>query len=289
MGHSHNTLAGLLACLAVLAPSVSFASAPNPDRPIESVMDEPRIVTRLSTQADPTQQYSLLLPVGYSNQKKWPVLIILDPRGRAEATVEMARPGAIANGWIVLSSYQSRSDDLESITLTALQALLREIGEQYSYDPRRVYLAGMSGTAKSLWTAQQALHGLVAGFIGCGGGRPTELGKFKATPPAFYGMAGLEDFNNQEMHELDAMLAQAGTPRKLAIFEGGHGWPANQSDFTAAIDWLELMAMREGLTARREEWIESQYLEARASRACETWHRSRRNLQNGLRCRRRVN
>src|SRR6478672_9476724 len=71
------------------------------------------ITARVATRADPAQQYSLYLPPGYATTRRWPVLVILDARGRGEQTVQLALPGARANGWIVLSSYQSRSDTNE--------------------------------------------------------------------------------------------------------------------------------------------------------------------------------
>lgn len=222
-----------------------------------------RVIAKMATQANPGQQYSVYLPAGYPGKRRWPLLIVLDPRGRAEATRAMAQPGAAAHGWVVVSSYQSRSDDLESITLNALQALLDEIGERYAYDPKRLYLAGMSGTAKTLWTVQEPLHGVIAGFIGAGGGRPPEFGRLQSRPPAFYGIAGDQDFNYQQMRDLDGVLAKAGSAHRLAIFDGEHGWPPRASDFTAAIDWLELTAMREGLAPRDDAWIDAQLVIAR--------------------------
>lgn len=87
---------------------------------------EDQVVSKIATLASPDQQYARYLPPGYSRDRKWPVLILLDQRGRAEATLARVQQGARRNGWIVMSSYQSRSDTLESITLFALQALLDE-------------------------------------------------------------------------------------------------------------------------------------------------------------------
>jgi predicted esterase len=222
----------------------------------------------LATASDATQRYEAYTPDGYPGTRRWPLLILLDPRGRADAALDMARPAAKANGWIVLSAYGSRSDDREQRTFDALQALLREAGARYAYDPKRVYIAGMSGTAKSLWVADRALHGLVAGYIGAGGGRPPELGPLKpgAAPP-WFGFAGNADFNYREMRELDAALAQAGGVHRLAVFEGRHGWPRAEGAFGEAIDWFELQAMRSGTAARREEWIDAQLQSARARAA----------------------
>jgi predicted esterase len=221
----------------------------------------------IAARADPAQRYDLYLPPGYPGGRKWPALIILDPRGRTEWVMERARPAAAANGWLVLASHQSRSDDREQITLDALQALLRELATQYRYDPRRVYVAGMSGTAKSLWVVDQAAHGLVAGYFGAGGGRPPELAGLKAAGPAFFGYAARHDFNFQEMRDLDAQLARAGGPHRLENGDGGHGWPEDPAMFTAAIDWLELIAMVEGRTPRREDWIDAQLAARRAQAA----------------------
>jgi hypothetical protein len=138
-----------------------------------------------------------------------------------------------------------------------------------------VYLAGMSGTAKSLWVADRALSGMVAGLVGAGGARPPELGALKHTAPAYFGFAGTRDFNYREMRELDGDLARVGSAHAFAVFDGAHGWPSPEG-FTRAIDWLELQAMRSGFTARREGWIDAQLAAARgradsAATALERW------------------
>ncbi len=73
-----------------------------------------QMIAKVATLASPDQQYALYLPPGYSSSRRWPVLIMLDPRGRAEATLARVQEGARRNGWIVMSSHQSRSDTLES-------------------------------------------------------------------------------------------------------------------------------------------------------------------------------
>ncbi|MCL1633383.1 hypothetical protein M2650_01810 [Luteimonas sp. SX5] len=222
------------------------------------------IVAKRATLAEPDQQYSLFLPGGYGADKRWPVLIILDARGRGEQILRLATDGARARGWIVISSYQSQSDVDENITLRALQALLRETGQRYAYDPKRIYLAGFSGTAKTLWTQVDPLRNVIAGMIGCGGGRPPELGALRRAPPAFFGIAGTQDFNYQEMHDLDQDLARIGATRRLDVFDGPHSWP-EAAVFTEAIAWLDLMAMRQGRMPRDEAWIDEQFAARQAA------------------------
>jgi predicted esterase len=216
-----------------------------------------QVVPRVATLASPDQQYALYLPPGYSPGQPWPVLIMLDPRGRAEPTLARVREGARRNGWIVMSSYQSRSDTLESITLFALQALLDESEKRFSTDRRRLYLAGMSGTAKTLWKVVKPLKGSLAGMIGCAGGYSPELPPLSSAAPAFYGCTGTHDFNHREMKDLESTLDKLGSPQYLLEFEGGHGWP--EAGLDHAIDWLQLSAMQTGLAPADKQWIAGQF------------------------------
>ena len=243
--------AGLLLC--VLIGWIATALAQSPGADIDWPSDT--VIPKVATSANADQQYSLYLPPGYPGQRQWPLLVILDARGRGESSLRLALDGARANGWVVLSSYQSRSDTNEIGTLRALQALLGEALQRFAIDRKRIYLAGLSGTAKTLWTRTDALAPLLAGMIGCGGGRPPELGALRKAPAAFFGMAGTEDFNYFEMRDLDADLADADATHRLLVFPGPHGWPQAEG-FSEAIDWLDLMAMRDGRAPRRAAWIE---------------------------------
>lgn len=233
--------------------------------PVQSADDFPRdtVVPRVATLAPAEYQYALYLPAGYDPSRRWPLLIVLDPRGRAEASIAMAVEGARRHGWIVMSAWQSRSDTAESVTLLALQALLDDSSRRFSLDPRRLYLAGMSGTAKSLWTVVPPLRGSLAGLVGCAGGREPGSPPLTTPIPPFFGCTGDHDFNHAEMLALDATLAKAGARHRLQGFAGGHGWPS--AGLGEAIDWLQLMAMRDGLAARDADWIAARLAAERAA------------------------
>ncbi len=220
------------------------------------------VIPQVATLASPAQQYALYLPPGYTPARQWPLLIILDPGGRAQKSIELAVSGARRNGWIVMSSWQSRSDTLQSLTILALQALLDESDKRVSADRNRLYLAGMSGTSKMLWLVVKPLGGNLAGLIGCAGGLTPDVGKLVRPLPAFFGCSGYRDFNHREMMDLDDELARLGTPHHLQEFDGGHGW-AKPDGFDQAIDWMQLQAMREGRIARDAGWIAARFEAAR--------------------------
>lgn len=265
-------LACILPCLAWAAPAADVVPA-RPDT----------IVPRIATAAHADQQYSLYLPPGYPAADGSPLLVVLDARGQGEPSLRLAVDAARANGWVVMSSWQSRSDTNEIGTLHALQALLGEALQRYRIDRRRIYLAGLSGTAKTLWTRADTLAPLLAGMIGAGGGRPPELGALHAAPSfAFAGIAGSGDFNYFEMRDLDAELARVGATHRFFLFRGEHGWPPADV-YGDAIDWLELMAMRDGRAPRRDAFVAARFQREHAEAMAATGLERRRKLEQMLR------
>jgi hypothetical protein len=231
-----------------------------------------RLEAKVATAADPAQQYALFEPKDVRADA--PILIVLDPRGRAIATRDFTLDGARARGWRVLSSWQSRSDTDEAITGRAIDALLKEA---HRIAPKaRVYLAGMSGTAKTLWVVAPKLRGRVAGLLGSAGGRPPELPPLGKDAPPFYGFTGMADFNHREMFALDAALDTVGTPHRLAVYAGGHGWPP-EDGFSDAIAWFDLQAMRAGTLPKDPAFIEARFAACKQAMAegidaLERWH-----------------
>lgn len=261
-------------CGSCLLPVLAFAQ-PQPQS--ELPLQRGQVVAEVRTLAEPGQQYALFLPEKYDARRRWPVLVLLDARGRGEHVARLAEAAARANGWIVLGSYQSRSDTDENATLRALQAMLREAGQRYAYDPRRIYLGGFSGTAKTLWTQVGPLRNVIAGVFGNGGARPPELGALRQAPPAFFGTAGSADFNYQEMYALDEALGEAGAVHRLEIFDGPHAWPPAEV-FAQALDWFDLVAMAQGRMPKDEGWIDRQMAARQADArgvpsALERWRR----------------
>src|SRR5688572_11599284 len=60
--------------------------------------------------ADGAHTYALYLPEGYDPDAAWPVLLVMDPRGRAVMAAEPFFAAADTYGWVVASSYDTRSD-----------------------------------------------------------------------------------------------------------------------------------------------------------------------------------
>lgn len=222
-----------------------------------------QITERVVCETDPTHSYALFLPPGYTSQKRWPVVFLMDPRGRAMVPMNLFSAAAGRRGYILISSYDTRSDGPSEVNVKALSALLPETERRYLVDPRRLYLAGFSGTARAAWEFATALKGHVAGIIGFGGGLPPE---FTPTPNrgfVFFGGAGTTDFNYEEMLALDTRLQRIGMPHRFKPYPGSHSW-GTEEICTEAIDWMEIQAIRAGLRERDDALVEEFFSQSTA-------------------------
>src|SRR5687767_13876267 len=119
---------------------------------------------RLSAATDTTQQFALTLPAGYSRDRRWPLLILMDPRGRALIPLDCFSPLAEQLGYVVMSSYNTRSDERVDPNPAAVNAMLAHATGNLSIDESRLYLAGFSGTARAAWMMAAELKGHIAGI-----------------------------------------------------------------------------------------------------------------------------
>lgn len=222
-----------------------------------------RVVPERRAVSDSAQRYALYLPSGYSPASQWPVLVVMDPRGRALVPLELLRPAAERLGYVVISSYNTASDTDQPVNVPAVNAMIADLQRLIALDERRIYLVGFSGTARDGWLFARELRGHVAGLIGVGAGLSAGM---TLSPPApgdsasfvFFGGAGTTDFNHDEVRGLDQYLDPVGIPHRVRYYEGPHAWPPADV-MTEAVEWLELMAMRRRLIAARPEWVDSLY------------------------------
>ena len=224
-------------------------------RPAELPRGE--LVEGLRCEVDPTQTYTLYLPTTYSPTGAAPALLIFDPRGRSVMAAELFREAAETHGWVILSSNDTRSDGPMEPNIKAVNALWPEVHEQYSTDPRRVYAAGFSGGAMVAWALGRATS--LAGVIGAGGRFDPHHFDQEIRFPCF-GAAGDTDFNYTPMRRIHDQLERWGAPHRLEIFEGRHRWMPPELA-TAAVEWMELMAMKQGLRERDMALVERVYAE----------------------------
>ena len=239
-------------CLTVIM-SLSVLGAMAEDGSIRASAGE--IVENIACKADPTQTYTLYLPTTFENTRKWPVLLVFDPRGRSVRAAELFREAADRYGWIIVSSDNTRSDGAWEPNVAALKALWPEIQGRLPADPRRIYATGFSGGAAVAYLLARTTDE-VAGIIACGGRYfPDHI---EGTKAAIFATAGATDFNNDDMHLVAEFMEGQKSPGRIEIFDGGHSWmPVPVA--TEAVAWMELIAMQRGLREVDETFVALQW------------------------------
>jgi predicted esterase len=259
-------LAAAAPTLAAQGATGSDSGAARLDTTTRHIDDSPpagRIVQRLISRADTSQRYALYLPTHLTRDRQWPVLFLLDPRGRALVPMQRFQPVAERLGYIVLSSYNTLSDGPAEPNYSAMNAMLEDAQRALPVNSRRFYLVGFSGTTRFAWELNVRLPGTIAGIIGAGASVPGSAASWtranigKSSPPLF-ATIGTLDPNYEELRTFDAELDTIGTLHHVERFDGGHQWPPPELA-TRAVEWIELSAMRRGLAARNQPWIDSLY------------------------------
>jgi predicted esterase len=221
------------------------------------------VTDSVQCRAQPQQSYALFLPVSYVPSQRWPVLYLFDPAAQGVVPVRLYQEAANAYGFILVGSNNSRNGPLEN-SLAAAEALSIDVESRFAVDARRVYTGGFSGGSR-VATARAMLAHNVAGVVGCGAGLPTLPYKPQASFTGSYvGLIGLDDSNYTEMEGLKAFWQAEKVAHTILTFAGGHQWPPAAS-FQQGLAWLELQAMKTGLTEKRLSWVEVRYEEAMAS------------------------
>lgn len=215
-----------------------------------------RPIARVECRATSGQNYALYLPSRYGADRKWPVLFVFDPAARGRLAVDVFRAAAEKYGYVVAGSNNSRNGPW-SESLKAADAMWQDAHERLSLDPKQVYAAGFSGGARVAGAIARRRAGEVAGVIGCGADFNVEpdQGVGKDLPFVFFGAVGLGDFNFSELMKTDEKLGAVGVPHRVAVFRGEHDWPPVEI-IAAAIEWLELQAMKTGRRERDPALIE---------------------------------
>jgi len=238
--------------------------------PGEAQITPGSITEEIPSRYDEGLRHAIYVPSNYTADRAHPLVLVMDARGAALVPLTRMVEAAERLGYVVISSYDTSSDDSIEPTARAVEAMIDDAQRLFNVDARRLYFVGFSGTARAAWVFARQLSDHTAGVIGFGAGLPSPTYLLTVAvngPPqfAFYGGAGRLDFNYEELGELDLALDEHGFDHLIRFYEGGHGWPSEEV-FTDAMEWMEVRAIRSGRSQRPERWIRELYT-ARLSRA----------------------
>jgi hypothetical protein len=146
-------------------------------------------------------------------------------------------------GYIIAASNNSKNGALEP-QVKAAQAMFEDTHERFAINDSCIYFAGFSGGAR--------VAALLAKSCKCVRGVLLNSAGFSANLPpsnkdnfAVFAIAGLTDFNYDEMVLLNNTLDTLGIPHFLRRFNGTHEW-APKEVWQEGLAWMRLIEMKNG-------------------------------------------
>ena len=212
------------------------------------------LIENIQSASAPDQRFVLYLPTGFNPARPTPIIYLMDPRGRARVPAKLFQDAAERFGYVLISSYTTASDGPMEPNLRAMQAMWDDTHGWFAVDPRRTYLAGFSGTARTASLLAQNRPEGITGIIGAGAGFHPDVKPSAKTPFLYYGTVGDVDYNFHEISGLEDSLAAFDLPHRLQRFPGPHSW-MTPALAMRAVEWLELRAMQAGSRPRDEALV----------------------------------
>ncbi len=227
-----------------LALTMNHASANKPGEQVELSFD---------IEGAASVPYLFYLPKKYGSdsRKKWPVMLFLHGRGESRGPLSIVAkwgpPRMIKEGkdlpYIVISPQCPAKDNWRSGTQqAALVKLLDHVMKNYSTDPKRVYLTGLSMGGYGSWE-MAALNPKRFAAVApiCGGGKPGNAKKLKEIPIwAWHGDADTVVPLKQSTDMVDAIKKAGGEKVELTTLKGvGHNSWSDAYGSDKLWDWFE--------------------------------------------------
>ncbi|HUQ19712.1 MAG TPA: hypothetical protein VM099_08885 [Gemmatimonadaceae bacterium] len=232
-------------------------STPLRSQTIESLPG--RTVERATAGEDTSQAFAVYYPSGYSEASKWPLLFVMDPRGRAMVALRLFAPAAEKHGFVVVSSYNTLSDGEVEPNIGAANAMLTAAQTTIAADMTRLYIAGFSGTARIAWSIELEAPKIFGGILSAGAApifndSAGSRGLLHAPGFAIALTTGTMDFNAAEVRRARSWLRSERVPVRVEEYAGPHSWPPAPL-IEHALAWFRLRGMLGGRWPMDSAWV----------------------------------
>lgn len=202
--------------------------------------------------------YAVYLPQYYSEDKKWPVIMVFTPSGNGVAAVKKFEESADRYGFVIAASNAVKNGNYQKNLLRA-RTFYTSVMNRFPIDKNAIYLAGFSGGAR-LATSIAVMSSQIKGVITCGASFSNIPSYIPTKNKFFYiGMVGDEDFNFNEMQHAMDYLEQKKFDANLLVFSGGHQWPP-RNYIDKAVRLLTIKSINKNIRTADQEKL-SDYFE----------------------------
>ncbi len=194
--------------------------------------------------------YSCYIPSGHEENKKFPVIILLDPHADGKLPLEKYKNLAEKFKFILVGSHSTKNGMEIDQSIQVVIDLINEAQYVLPGLPGQITVAGFSGGAKVALLTSNSVGGLNS-VIYCGASLPAA--SLKINTPAM-GIAGQYDMNYTEVRNFNYSLSVVGIDHALVEWKGKHEWP-DSSAFIHAFYWNIFTSMKNKSSSKNDSII----------------------------------
>ncbi|WP_026914416.1 hypothetical protein [Christiangramia portivictoriae] len=202
--------------------------------------------------------FSIYTPSQYSQDKKWPVIFIFDPKGRATSTANLFRPAAEDQGYILAAlELDLKSKSLDSVINTSV-SMMNVVTGTFGIDPQQIYFAGMAEGAQ-IASALTLMNKNMAGILAINNSFVNPKFVNNQEPYMFIGIGGSQDYMVYEMENYLKFYDKRDFPTEIYYFEGKENdWPSSSVIYNA-VSGFTLQAIKDGSRPADNELVVKLY------------------------------
>lgn len=204
------------------------------------------------------ETFVIYAPSQYSHDKKWPVIFIFDPKGRATSTANLFRPAAEDQGYIIAAlELDLKSKSLDSVINTSV-SMMNVVTGTLAIDPEQIYFAGMAEGAQ-IASALTLMNKNMAGILAINNSFVNPKFVNDQEPYMFIGIGGSQDYMVYEMESYLKFYDKRNFPTEIYYFDGKENdWPSSTVIYNA-VSGFTLQAIKDGSRQADKDLISKLY------------------------------
>jgi len=170
------------------------------------------------------ESFALYLPSHFDPAENWPVIFVVDQKGRGSQALGMFFPAAEAEGYILAASNNTHDSLRVADNILIINRLEKRLLSVFPIQKERMYTAGQ-GTGGQIAALVPSFIKDLSGVISIGSDIPN-LDLLNEREPFYYlGIVGTGDFNYTDMQRTRDLLNRKDFPNNLLVYEGEASWP----------------------------------------------------------------
>jgi hypothetical protein len=216
-----------------------------------------RIIDSISVGTKTSESYALYVPNTVRIYDPVPLVFIFHPAAQGKHGLQPFLKASETYGYVLVGSNNSKNGPFDT-NLEIANRLFNQVMADFNVDPRKIYTAGFSGGAR-LASTIAVVTKMIQGVVACGAGFSSDSPYLPYNEDFSYAaITGYEDMNFSELIKTKGWLNKLNISNELFIFDIGHQWP-DQEQILEAFDWLQLEAIKKGISATDMPLIQNLY------------------------------